>query len=656
MSVQFPYSSADLNTVCNGLVTSKNMNALRGKTYYSGTDGSLVTVPSSGPIDLGSFRAGMTKQAFTSGKPLMSPAYISGLQMWLDGNDPLASGVAPSVGSSIDWYDKSGNKNDTEGFGTGGGPTFVSGGGISFNGSSQFCRTEYTAHAPTESIFVVFKTNTLPPNDGASLKSLVDSDTIGGRQFGLYSTNSSPSLAKNNVVWLSVGNTTTVIGNKYIAECTYSSSGISIYSTGNDSAATNTNPTFSNGITLIGAGKNIQTGWHFSGIIYEVLIYNKVVTSDERQNIEGYLAWKWGLQTNLPSTHSNRSSAPTLELQNYYGIAYANNVWLLYGPPRDYSNSLNILRSKEGKYWVGISTPRLTANYPFFVKNIIYTNNNRWIASGHYRNFNVNESDFTHIIIESLDNGITWAGIDLLPKSNSQPAKEYGMVYGNNTLYIIFNYNEVNSIWIYTKNYINGIEHIHITLEHYLEDVGNYYGSTNSIEFGNGVVLLSVRKTAPSPLETLGQPVNRGNSQLIVTDGYSITEVSTPSGLVNIYAIKFSFGYWYMSAVYYDTVNYYFRTYTGNNSGTNFTWTLQVNLLCGQKPSNSAIGYSGSDWVITGGNNRFSLFRIVNQGLVSQNVFNGGSGVGKSIAYGNGIFIQVSDNRDILTIYPSNCY
>jgi len=37
--------------------------------------------------------------------------------------------------------------------------------------------------------------------------------------------------------------------------------------------------------------------------LYEVLIYNSYLSTNQRQQIEGYLAWKWGLQANLPANH-----------------------------------------------------------------------------------------------------------------------------------------------------------------------------------------------------------------------------------------------------------------------------------------------------------------------------------------------------------------
>ena len=45
-----------------------------------------------------------------------------------------------------------------------------------------------------------------------------------------------------------------------------------------------------------------------NGYLYEVLVYSTALTTTQRQQVEGYLAYKWGLQANLPSTHPYSSS------------------------------------------------------------------------------------------------------------------------------------------------------------------------------------------------------------------------------------------------------------------------------------------------------------------------------------------------------------
>jgi hypothetical protein len=42
----------------------------------------------------------------------------------------------------------------------------------------------------------------------------------------------------------------------------------------------------------------------------EVLLFNTALTTVQRQQIEGYLAWKWGLQTLLPIAHPYRELKP----------------------------------------------------------------------------------------------------------------------------------------------------------------------------------------------------------------------------------------------------------------------------------------------------------------------------------------------------------
>lgn len=50
-------------------------------------------------------------------------------------------------------------------------------------------------------------------------------------------------------------------------------------------------------------GINDNARRRFAGQIAEVLIFNSVLSTVNREIVEGYLAWKWGLQANLPVGH-----------------------------------------------------------------------------------------------------------------------------------------------------------------------------------------------------------------------------------------------------------------------------------------------------------------------------------------------------------------
>ena len=67
------------------------------------------------------------------------------------------------------------------------------------------------------------------------------------------------------------------------------------------SAGSNTGYFTINGLSYLSDGEKY---------IGEILHYNRSITVNERQQIEGYLAWKWGIQSSLPSTHPYIKSSP----------------------------------------------------------------------------------------------------------------------------------------------------------------------------------------------------------------------------------------------------------------------------------------------------------------------------------------------------------
>ena len=57
---------------------------------------------------------------------------------------------------------------------------------------------------------------------------------------------------------------------------------------------------------------NPTNGGNHSFDMGEGIVYNSILSDAQRQQVEGYLAWKWGLQANLPAGH------PYLNNNNYY--------------------------------------------------------------------------------------------------------------------------------------------------------------------------------------------------------------------------------------------------------------------------------------------------------------------------------------------------
>jgi hypothetical protein len=50
----------------------------------------------------------------------------------------------------------------------------------------------------------------------------------------------------------------------------------------------------------------------FTGLIGEVVVTYTAISTTDRQKLEGYLAWKWGLQANLPVGHPYKDAPPTV--------------------------------------------------------------------------------------------------------------------------------------------------------------------------------------------------------------------------------------------------------------------------------------------------------------------------------------------------------
>ena len=65
-------------------------------------------------------------------------------------------------------------------------------------------------------------------------------------------------------------------------------------------------------ISQITIGQRSDGFWPFFGTIAEVVLTNNLLSTTDRQLLEGYLAWKWGLEANLPVGHPFRNSPPTV--------------------------------------------------------------------------------------------------------------------------------------------------------------------------------------------------------------------------------------------------------------------------------------------------------------------------------------------------------
>jgi streptogramin lyase len=238
------------------------------------------------------------------------PTDIPGCALWLDAAD--ASTFTFSSGSNIsNWKDKSPN-----GFtGTSSGsPTLVTN---SQNGlqvvnfvasSSQYFNFGNVLPLTQMTLFVVGKTTFV----SGTAQSFIARSLYGvqdGRWAMIYET--------NYLFFITGGG-----GSGYTASATatpYSGTfslfegvwdGTSVYSYGNGtqlaSVSASVTATSNSDLVLVGEYNNAsggvppQTGFYYNGTIGEIIMFSNALSTGQRQQVEGYLAAKWGLLNTLP--------------------------------------------------------------------------------------------------------------------------------------------------------------------------------------------------------------------------------------------------------------------------------------------------------------------------------------------------------------------
>jgi len=245
------------------------------------------------------------------------PTFFPGLQLWLDGADPFGNGTLPANYDTISsWIDKSGNAYNTSNINTG---TAV-GKTISYtygfaNGLGGIVLTNYAAPAaPIPSgtftnaitVYAVFKALPTMVANAPLLQRMSSNSGLGNRphpsgieytnfnyDYGSPPTNNTQSILSFNP---SLATSPMLLTTVYRQTGTPS---VYLYSNGNlIGSNTSLSPAPSGqdtGNVFLPAGRADGNGSLWDSVFGEILVYNTNHTSLERQQIEGYLAYKWGI-------------------------------------------------------------------------------------------------------------------------------------------------------------------------------------------------------------------------------------------------------------------------------------------------------------------------------------------------------------------------
>ena len=262
---------------------------------------------------------------------VFQPTDIAGCQLWLDGAD--LSSMTFSGSSITQWNDKSANGNNATISSGRIGATFSSVSNcVYFQASNVGYQTNYLANPINETMFIVANID--------SPSSLNNNTLIAGQQgarslgIGWNSTGATNICAylNNEVAWrvstpagsYTPGTRALITGQVSGGTSLSIAMNGSTFSTGSESGF------YANTKTYLGVDTT-TTAYYYKGFVMEILFYNSVLTTSQRQRIEGYLTQKWGLTSSLPATHLFKTfPLATVTRPNFKELAYTGNDFNAY--------------------------------------------------------------------------------------------------------------------------------------------------------------------------------------------------------------------------------------------------------------------------------------------------------------------------------------
>jgi hypothetical protein len=237
------------------------------------------------------------------------PRILGNLYMWYDGADASTITGSPMTA----WTDKSGNNNNLT---TSDGPTRTAvstnpvGYDIVFNGSSNFMWTTSLGTAissTTFTYFTVFINNDPSTGYGRIVSAGTTSDSLAGDTSGFFINNDGATTVAPFKLYSGKGAVTTnqplTKGSYHIVSLVFTSTPLATAFYDGTQVGTFTPASATFNFTKFSLGRNISTGNPLTGVINESIAFTSAFTTTQRQQMEGHLAWKWGINSSLPTTH-----------------------------------------------------------------------------------------------------------------------------------------------------------------------------------------------------------------------------------------------------------------------------------------------------------------------------------------------------------------
>jgi hypothetical protein len=252
----------------------------------------------------------ISTQPFKLYNPLtvsFNPNQISNCSLWLDAAD--ATTVTLSESNVTAWNDKSGNGYNLS---TVNNPVYTLSSvnrlnAITTNGTNNYLQNTTLSIAQPFTFFSVAKLRTAST---ATYQLVLQGTNASGSTAVVLFT---PATSSVLTMWAGTANVTTSPTIAITSNVTHLYEAVF----NNSSSVLGRNGTITTGLspgTLALNGFRVGAEWNLGifqpGEHCENIIYNRVLSTSERQQVEGYLAKKWGLQTNLPSAHPYKKITP----------------------------------------------------------------------------------------------------------------------------------------------------------------------------------------------------------------------------------------------------------------------------------------------------------------------------------------------------------
>ena len=244
----------------------------------------------------------------TPEKPLFDnepfgPATLSSLSLWLDASD--SASITHLSNAVSQWNDKSGNNNHATQATTAKKPTFTADGlngkpSITFDGSNDSFAVTSLNISQSYTFFIAAKRVS-----GSSTKQYLFDGITNNSNRSLVALNKDGKIQMWASSWANSNFNTP--SDSFIISAVFNSSSSSLSLNGTSVGALNTGAySLSNGIRI--GGNYVDSADYLKGSIAEFFVLDETSDANTIAKAEGYLAHKWGLAGNLPSSHPYKQS------------------------------------------------------------------------------------------------------------------------------------------------------------------------------------------------------------------------------------------------------------------------------------------------------------------------------------------------------------